>query len=54
MLSILGHKGNGIKMTLSFHLTSVRMTVISDTTNIGKDAGWVGGGLLFTVGGNVN
>jgi hypothetical protein len=33
MLTISGHKGNAIKTTLRFHLTSVRIAIIKNTNN---------------------
>jgi hypothetical protein len=38
LLNIPGHKGNTIKTTLRFHLTPVRMAIIKNTANAGKDA----------------
>jgi hypothetical protein len=34
MFTISSHKGNAIKTTLRFHLTSVRIAIIKNTTNM--------------------
>jgi hypothetical protein len=47
----LAIKAIQIKTTLRFHLTLVRMAIIKDTTNVGKD---VGKRNPHTAGGNVN
>jgi hypothetical protein len=40
MLTITGHKGNGIKNTLGFHFTPVRMDNIKKTNNDECWEGW--------------
>jgi hypothetical protein len=54
MLTISSNKGNANKTTLRFHLTPVRIAIISNTTNNRCWRGCRKKEPSYTVGGNVN